>query len=387
MKLAKRIDNIKFSPTVSLGDKARQLEKAGEKIIKLQTGESHLSTPECAKVAVTKALVANKTFYSHSKGIFELRSEICDYYNKKHNMKLDPEKNIIITPGAKQAILYAMLLLVEKGDEVIVPAPCWGTYQDIINLTEATPREVDSDVKKGFELSLDEIKKAITRKTRVIIINSPNNPTGRIIKAEDLKKLNELCKKNDIALISDEIYDKIVFDNNKFASILDFNKELDNCIYINGFSKTYAMSGWRLGFVLAKPEIIEAMTKLQQNSVTNPATFIQYGAVEAMKCAEEFTKQALAEYEEKRNFLMDEFKKLKKFKMVKPEGGIYAFIDITAVEKDSVKFCAELLDKCKVAAVPGVAFGKCSEGHIRVCFATSQQNLVDFVDRLMKNYE
>ena len=387
MELAKRISKLQYSVTIEIADKVRELEQEGEKIIKLQTGEPHFPTPDRIKSAAINAINENKTHYSHSRGIYELRKLLCEQYNKNFETNWNAKRNILITPGGKQAILYMILSVVDGGDEVLIPTPSWVSYFEIVNIGGGIPVPVECEEDRGFELSFKKIKQAVNKKTKAIILNSPNNPTGKIIPREVLERINKFCVVNDIFLICDEIYDKIIYNSYKHYSIVSINPELRNCALINGFSKTYSMAGWRLGYVISTPNLIKAMLMLQQHSITCPTTFTQFGAIEALESGDDFVKKALKTYRENKDILLKEFKKLKNFRFIEPEGGLYAFIDISKINSNSSEFCLELLDKGKVAATPGVAFGENGEGYIRICLATEKVNIVDFVKRLKEIYD
>ena len=386
MDLSERIKKTELSVTVKIADKVRELERKGEKIIKLQTGEPHFPTPNEIKLATIKALKENKTHYSHSRGIFELRNTLCQLYNQKFEIEINPYKNILITPGAKQAILYFMLSILNERDEVIIPTPSWMTYAESVKIAGGTPVFLECDKENGFELFSENIKDVISNKTKAVLLNNPNNPTGKIISKETLQDINHLCIENDILLVCDEIYDRIIFHGFDYRSILSINPKLENVVYINGFSKTYSMAGWRLGYVIADEYLINSMLKVQQTSVTNPTTFIQYGAVEALKSGEVFVQEALIEYQGNKDILLEGFKNIKNFDLLEPEGAIYAFIDISKITNNSEKFSLELLEKCKVSTVPGIAFGKGGEDYIRICFATEKEKLIEFMNRLKETY-
>jgi len=386
MKLAERVGQIKFSSIIKIADRVREMEAAGKKIIRLETGEPHFATPSVAKNAVLKALKDNLTHYSHSRGVYELRKMLCDRHNYEFKTNLDANKNILITPGGKQAIFYAMLSVVGGGDEVIISTPGWVSYEEMVRLAGGVPVFAVADRNQDFENSFNIIKEKITSRTKAIILNSPNNPTGKIIKEETLRKINNLCLEKNILLISDEIYNQIIFEGHIHRSVLSINPELKNCILINGFSKTYAMTGWRLGYALAEAYIIEAMLKLQQNSVTCPTTFIQYGAMAILQGGDNFVKKSLKVYRDNRDTLMRELKKTDKFRMIEPEGGLYAFIDVSKINKDSHAFCLDLLEKGGISAIPGEAFGRGGEGCVRICLATEKKNIMEFIKRLKKIY-
>jgi len=369
-----------------MADKIREIERRGAKIIKLATGEPYFSTPDKIKSATIKAMHEDKTHYSHSRGIYELRKILCEQYNKKFKTNFDAGKNILITPGGKQAILYAILSVVEEGDNVLIPVPSWMSYPEIVTIASGNSLFVDCKKSKEFKVSFEKIKQSVNKRTKAIILNSPNNPTGKIISRMTLEKINQLCVDKDILLICDEIYDRIIFDRYQHTSILTINPELENCVLINGFSKTYSMTGWRLGYVMAPSDLISAMLKIQQNSITCPTTFAQFGAVEALKNGENFVNKALNVYQENKNLLIKEFKNLKNFSLIEPEGGIYAFIDISKISDNSNEFCMELIDRCKVSTIPGSAFGNSCSNYIRICLATEKENIIEFVKRLRETY-
>ncbi|MFH1461859.1 MAG: pyridoxal phosphate-dependent aminotransferase [bacterium] len=375
-----RVNNMDFSSILKLEDSIKVLQAQGEIILKLSAGQPYISTPENVVTSAIKALKDNKIYYAHSRGVFELRKAIIDSYNKNYNLNLDPDKNILITPGAKQGILYTVLSLVNQGDEVIIPTPAWVSYSEIVKLAQAKPVFVKTN--KNFDLDFESIKQSITSKTKLIILNSPNNPTGRIIDKKVLKEINDFCVDRGIYILADEIYSQLVFDQNRNTSILEIDKNLTNIILLDGFSKAYSMMGWRLGYLIAAPELINQMLKIQQNSATSPTTFAQWGAIEAINSGKEFVDSALKIYQENKDYLVSEFKKLNKFDLVIPQGAIYGFINISKVNNDSEKFCMDFLDNFKIAVVPGIAFGDQGQGYIRICLATDRSNLELFINKL-----
>jgi aspartate aminotransferase len=387
MQLTKRVDRIKQSATIKIADKVRELERSGIHIINLSVGEPHLSTPDIVKKATIQAIQEDKTHYSQSRGIPELRELICQRLNDKYGSGLQADKNILITPGAKQAILYAILSTVEEGDEVLIHTPAWVSFFEMVNIAGGKVVQFGGNRKKDFSISLNDIRKFVTRKTKLIILNSPNNPTGKIIDRKVLTEINKYCIEKDIVLLCDEIYDEIVFDNRKNPSLLSVNHNLDNAILINGFSKTYAMTGWRLGYVISTPDLINSMFKFQQHSITCPTTFTQFGAMVALKRGDRFINKALSVYSENRDILVKGIGKLKNFKLIKPEGGLYGFIDASKINSNSTDFCLDLIDRCKIAAVPGVEFGKIGEGYIRICLATEKKNIIESLKRIKEAYE
>ncbi len=386
MKVAQRIASLSFSATIEISEKVTELENQGHKVIQLAGGQSCLTTPDNIKFAAVDALNNNQIYYSHSRGIPLLRNKILKRYFDKYNVDFDSNKNILITPGVKQALLYFMLAFINPGDEVLIPVPSWMSYAEIVKIAGGIPVLIESNGNKHFEINIDSIKSALTSKTRAIILNSPNNPTGQIISKDKLIELHDLCIKNNLFLLSDEIYDEIVFDDSENCSIAQVSPDLKNCVLFNGFSKAYSMTGWRLGYVIAQDFIIDSMLKLQQNSATCPNTFAQFGALEAFDSEVEFFKQALTLYKQNRAFLISELNNLDVFDFIQPKGSFYMFINVSKVCNDSKMFCLDLLEKCKVAAMPGVVFGNNAEGYIRINLAVETQMIVEFVDRIKTVY-
>jgi len=380
------MEKIKLSAIIKIADKAREIAKSGERVIRLDTGEPHFITPKRAIDGAVKALNNELTHYSHSRGIEELRNKLCELYNEKYSLNLTSGENIIITPGAKQAIFYTALALIDRDDEVIIPSPGWVSYEEIVRMADGIPVFAEARQEEGFTVKFETIKEKITLKTKAIFLNSPNNPTGKVIDYENLKKIYELCLEKDIWLVADEIYDEIIFKEGAFTSILSVAGGLKNIIYINGFSKTYAMTGWRLGYIIALPELIGAVLKIQQNSITCPTTFIQHGAVTALGQEKEFIKSSVDFYGQNKKRLLEALSQMDKFSAIEPDGGLYLLINVSKINASSYDFCLELLDKCRVSAIPGIAFGQNCEGFIRICLATEKENIDEFIKRLKDAY-
>lgn len=387
MNLSTRVKNIAWSSTLKVADHVAELERGGAKILNLSTGAPHIPTPEAIKQHTIQAIIENKTGYSHSSGIYELRKALCEHLNAKFSTSLEPERNILITPGGKQAILYFMLSVIEPGDEVLIPEPAWVSFVEIVRLAGGVAVPVPTSPDDGFTLSLAALESAITPKTKALIINNPCNPTGKLIDADTLYAIKQICATKKIFLFADEIYDQIVFKGYEHTSMLSINPDLDYMAVMNGFSKTYAMTGWRLAYIVAAPPLIDAMLKLQQNSITCPTTFVQWGVVKAFDQIHSFPHYALSLYQHNRDYLIKEFASLKNFRLIEPEGAFYGFIDVSRINPDSTAFCLDLLNRCNVAATPGGAFGKSGEGFIRISFAVDYEKLVEFVTRLKQEFE
>ncbi len=382
MKPSKKFDAIKFSSVIRIADTVRELERAGKKIIRLETGEPHVASPNAAIAAAEEALRSEKTHYGHSRGLPELRACVCEHHARVYGVSLDPNKHILITPGGKQALWYALASLVDDGDEILIGQPGWVTYDEIVKLVGGIPIPAPMDPAADFSLKAQPYLNAITSRTRAIVLNTPSNPTGRMISHSELEKLAAVCRERDIMLISDEIYDQIRFTDTPHVSALTYDQKLEHTILINGFSKTYAMTGWRLGYVLADQLFIDTMLKLQQNSITCPTVFAQYGALAALTAGASFVDATVRLYHDNRDFLLAEMSKVAAVRCIEPQGGLYAFIDVSRINPDSVSFAEDFLSQQYVSVVPGSAFGASGEGFIRICLATDKRNITEFVSRL-----
>ncbi len=381
MSLAIRVNGIEFSKTIEIANKVRKLEKEGKNIINLCTGEPYLPTPECVKKATISALQAGSTYYSDSKGILQLREAISQHYNERFGVQLDPDKNILVTPGAKQALVYSLLSIVNPGDEVIITSPAWPSYSQLVTLSNGKPVTVENLSNPVDPFPVKQISQAITKNTKAILLNSPHNPTGRIIQKQDLSQLVALCKEKEVFLISDEIYGRIIFDKYNHQSLACEDPNFKTSILIDGFSKSYSMTGWRLGYMISSPEIIAAAHKLQQNTVTCPCTFVQHGAIEALKNGEDFIKDALAIYQINRDLIKD-FCDTQNISLVEPQGGIYAFVDTSSLFPDSLQCVDSLLENYHIAVIPGVSFGKNVKEFIRITLATRTEKVQAFIEAL-----
>lgn len=375
MKLSRAARTTAPSSTIKLSDKVRELERRGRKILRFELGEPQFSTPMEISTAAIQALKKGETRYSHSRGIQDLRQELCDFYNRRYGSTFDPQKNVIVTPGVKQGLLYVFYALLDRGDEVLVPNPGWTSYDEMVQLVGGKPVSYDISRATDFAISLDAIKIKRTRRTKALILNSPNNPTGRTISKKILKDIQCWCDANNIVLISDEIYDRFVYDGKKYASILDVNPKLTNAVLLNGFSKSYAMTGWRLGYVLAEPELINALVLFQQNAATCPSTFSQRGAIAALKKGERHIAQMLKIYERNREMVVKALNGIPGIHAIRPDGGLYVFANISSIMGDAGAFCEDLLERGSIAVTPGEAFGSNGKGFIRMCIAAETKTL------------
>ena len=388
MNLSNCLSRTAESSTLAILDKVSTLEKQGISVIKLSSGESQFDTPSSITNACLEALQNKKTRYSNSRGILELRQAICNIYNKKYSLDLNPNLNILITPGGKQAIFYYMLSLIEQGDEVLIPSPHWGSFGGIVRLVGGTPISIATSRTNGFKFSVELLTQYITSKTKMLILNSPNNPTGSVISASDLQKIFDFCQSKKIAILSDEMYSNIVYQGHVSSSMLPIDKKLQTTAVINGFSKSHAMTGWRVGYIIAQEKMITGMLKVQQNTATCPVTFIQHACLAALSSdTEKFISQSVNYYQKNRDYLVKSINALKHFSVIAPEGGFYALVNISKFQKDSLAFSSLLLSNYNIAVVPGIAFGKACEGLVRVSLTASKNDLETFVKVLKENLD
>jgi aspartate/methionine/tyrosine aminotransferase len=380
------IGKIQPSGTIALTDKVRELKKMGKDIVDLTVGEPDFDTPDDIKQAAIKALMEGKTKYGASAGLPELRELIAKKLNKENGMHAE-SKNIIVTPGAKQALVYAFMILLDEGDEVLVPDPYWVSYPSMIGLAGGVAVSIPSNKKNNFKINAKDIEQLITPKTKILVLVNPNNPTGTLLQKKDLESIAEVVKRHDLFVVTDEVYEKIVFDNKKYVSFASLPEMEERTITVNGFSKTFAMTGWRLGYACAPKSFIDKMLILQQQMATCPNAFAQYGAIFSLSHKIREVAVMVKKYEKRRNKIVKDLNKIKPYSCFKPAGTFYLFLNIKGFGKPSMKIAEELLDKVYLATVPGSSFGKAGEGYLRLSFATSDKNLEEAVRRFKRYAE
>lgn len=385
--LSHRINSIKPSSTIAMTGKAIELKRQGLPIIALSAGEPDFPTPSHIKAAAIRAIESNQTRYTQVEGILELREAVCEKMQQDHGLEYLPAE-ISIASGAKQSLFNFLGSVINPGDEVIVPAPYWVSYLDMAVLFEAKPVSIQASAENNLKITPAELKAAITSKTKVLILNSPSNPTGINYSFDEIKALGEVLKAfPQVMICSDDIYEKTLWQG-QFANILMTNPELkERTVLINGVSKAYCMTGWRIGYTAGPIEIIKAMNKLQSQSTSNACSVSQYAALAALKGGEECIKPMVAAFKARHDYLFKELNTLEGFRMLESDGAFYAFVDIKrAMQKLELKtdleFASYLLEKAYIAGVPGSAFGM--EGYIRFSFATDEAELAEAVKRLKK---
>jgi aspartate/methionine/tyrosine aminotransferase len=379
VKIANRMQTIEPSGTIAMAEKAREMQRAGRKILNLDVGEPDFDTPEHIKQAAIDAIKNGFTHYTSSKGTAELRQAIAADLAAR-NIKADPQKEIIVTPGGKHALYCACLATLNPEDEVLILAPTWPTHFQCVEVAEARAIEVSC----GPSYSLDEeaLKNRITDRSKMILVSSPNNPTGGAMDMHDIRLIADLVVDHDLLILSDEIYDRIVFDDFKIRSPASFDEVRERCIVINGFSKAYAMTGWRLGYAFGHEKIIEAMVRIQQSTTTCPASFVQEAGIAALRGPQDSISKMVREYDRRRKFTVEQLNKIAGLSCNMPKGAFYVFPEIKRLGTTSLEFCSRLLEEEGVSATPGSVFGESGEGYFRISYATSLETISEAVKKI-----
>lgn len=379
MKLEDMIlDNVKNMPPSGIR-KYFDIINEMEDVISLGVGEPDFVTPWNVREAGIYSLEQGHTHYSSNAGFIELRSEISKYLHRRFNLNYNPEDEIIVTVGGSEGIDIALRALVGPGDEVIVPEPSFVAYKGCTAFTGAIAKVLNLKAEDEFKLTPEALEKAITPRTKVVIIPFPNNPTGAIMTRDELAGIVEVLKDKNIIAISDEIYSELCY-GEKHVSIASFPEMRDKTLVINGFSKSYAMTGWRLGYICGHPILIEAMKKIHQYALMCSPTTAQYAAIEALKSGDKSVEEMCKEYNRRRRVLLDGFRKMG-LECFEPLGAFYLFPSIKSTGITSDEFCEQLLINEKVLVIPGNAFGDCGEGFIRVCYASSMEDIMEALKR------
>lgn len=374
--VTKRAKEIPAFLAMEVMEAAAVMERQGEDIIHLEVGEPDFDTPECIKEAAWKAMHDGKTHYTHSLGILELREAIAQHYYEKYKVDVSPDQ-ILVTSGTSPAMLLLFMSLLEAGDEVILPNPYYACYPNFVRLAEGKPIFVNVYEEDGFQYRPEEIKPLISSRTKAIFINSPANPTGNLMPRERMEEIANLGK----MIVSDEIYHGLVYEG-KEHSILEFTK---NAFVVNGFSKLYAMTGWRLGYLIAPAEFIRPLQKMHQNFFISANAFVQWAGVAALKEAEEDVIRMKNLYNTRRKFILGKLQELGFGITVEPTGAFYILANAKAFTNNSLDFAFDILKKAKVGCTPGIDFGSNAEGYIRFSYANSLENIEEAMRRL-KNY-
>ncbi len=392
MKISQKALKMKPSATLAVAGKAKELKREGKPVISFGTGEPDFDTPKAAIDAAIEAMKRGETHYTISTGIPELKEEVIKYYKRRFGLDFTP-KEVIISVGAKHALFTIMQTILDREDEVIIPTPAWVSYADHVKCADGTPVTVDFS-KNDFLPDIDVIKEHITPKTVAIMVNTPNNPTGAVYPKELIKQLVELCLEKKIWLIFDEIYERLIYDGEHYNPLQLVPEAKECTILVNGVSKAFAMTGWRIGYALAKEEFISKMAVIQGHITTNACSIAQWAAVGALRGAEEDVIKMHAEFNKRRDFMYEKLSQMPYVKCKKPKGAFYVFLNIEEalgkahdgkVLKDDVDFCTRLLESKYLAAVPGSAFF--APGHIRLSYANSMEEIDEGMKRLKEFLE
>lgn len=361
--------------------KAKALEKQGKEIIHLEIGEPDFDTPKNIKEAAVKALYSGCTHYVPAAGIPELREAIAEYISKTRRIAVDPEE-VVVTPGAKPIMFFSVLACVNEGEEVMYPNPGFPIYESLINFVGAKPVPLPLLEKNDFRLDHEDFKKKLTKKTKMIILNSPENPTGGVLTREDLKLIADcIADREDILVLSDEIYSRIIYEG-EHESIASLPGMKEKTIILDGFSKTYAMTGWRLGYGVMRKDVAQKVTQLMINSNSCTCAFIQMAGVEALRGPQGDVEKMVAEFRRRREVIVSGLNQIKGITCKKPRGAFYVFPNITGTGMNCCEFGDRLLKEAGVAVLPGTSFGKYGEGYLRLSFANSVENIKKALDRI-----
>jgi aspartate aminotransferase len=382
MKLAARVSQVTPSLTLAIAAKAKAMKAEGIDVCSFSAGEPDFDTPAHIKAAAAQALESGKTKYGPAAGEPKLREAIA------HKLKTDngldyKSENVIVTNGGKHSLYNLMVALIDPGDEVIIPSPYWLSYPEMVTLVGGKPVILTTDATTNYKVTPEQLRQAITPKTKLFVLNSPSNPTGMVYTPEEIKALAQVIVDADIFVVSDEIYEKILYDGATHISIGSLGKEIfDRTLISNGFAKAYSMTGWRLGYLAGPVEIIKAASSIQGHSTSNVCTFAQYGAIAALEGSQECVETMRQAFAKRRQVMLDRLNAIPGLSCAKPDGAFYLFPDISKTGLKSLDFCNALLEAHQVAVIPGIAFG--ADQNIRLSYATDMATIEKGMDRLEK---
>ena len=360
--------------------RAQALEAKGKDIVHLEIGEPDFDTPQNIRDAATAALDEGCTHYCNSQGIVPLRAEIAKEMERTRGVPVDPDR-VIVTPGAKPIMFYSILALLDKGDEAIYPDPLYPIYESMINFSGAKAVPVRLREELDFRFDVDELRSKVTPHTKLIILNSPHNPTGGVLEEEDIRTVAEIAQKYNITVLSDEVYEHIIYEGKPF-SIASLPGMLDRTILLNGFSKTYAMTGWRLGYAVMPPQLLEPVVRLITNSVSCTAPFIQHAGIEALTGPQDSIPRMVSELKKRRDLIVDGLNQIPGISCLRPKGAFYVFPNVKELGMDCNQFADYLMNETGVAVLPGTHFGSYGEGYLRLSYATSAENIKEALGRI-----
>ncbi|HXU76869.1 MAG TPA: pyridoxal phosphate-dependent aminotransferase [Methylomirabilota bacterium] len=379
-KISHRAASLSSSLTLAIDSKAKQMKAEGLDVVGFGAGEPDFDTPQHIKDAAIKALNDGFTKYTPASGIPELRQAIADKFKRENGLNYKPSQ-IIVSCGGKHSCYNVIIATCEKDDEVIIPAPYWLSYPEMVKLAGATPVIIETTDKTEFKVTPEMLRRAITPRTRLFVLNSPSNPTGSVYSPEEIKALGDICVEKGVLIMSDEIYEHLLYEGAKHKSVASFSQaHFEHTIVVHGFAKAWSMTGWRLGFTAAPEPIAKAIDAIQSHSTSNPTSFAQKGGVVALTGSQEHLPKWLAEFDKRRVFAWKKLNSIPGISCVNARGAFYLFPNIAKTGLKSSDFCARLLESEKVAAVPGIAFG--ADDYLRISYATSMANIEKGLERI-----
>lgn len=391
MKLSKKAESLAASLTLEITAKANEMKKKGIDVVSFGAGEPDFNTPDYIKEAAIKAINDNHTRYTATSGIIELKKAIVKKFKEDNGLEYS-ENQILISTGAKQSLANVFSAILNEGDEVLINIPYWVTYPELVKLNGGVPVFIETKKENSFKFTLKELEENCTERTKAILINSPNNPTGSVYTEEELKVIAEFAREKDLIIISDEIYEKLIYDGKKHISIASLSEDAFNrTIVINGVSKTYAMTGWRIGYSAAPIEINKLMTNIQSHTTSNANAIAQYAALAALEGNDDEIKAMVEEFARRKNYMIESINNIDLLETLHPNGAFYVMVDVSKlfgkkcdgkVIEGSIDFAKAILEKEKVAVIPGIAFG--NDNYIRLSYATSMENIEEGIRRIEK---
>lgn len=387
--ISKKALSISPSPTMAIDSKAKEMKSQGIDVIGFGAGEPDFDTPEHIREAGIRAINEGHTRYTPASGTAELKAAICHKFKKENGLDYDPSQ-IVISNGAKHSLSNAFTALLNPGDEVMIPAPFWVSYPEMVKLSDGTPVSVETKKENNFIVTPDDLEKGFTKKSKALILNSPSNPTGQICSLAELKAIADFCLERDIYIISDEIYEKLIYGNSSHTSIASFSDKVkDLTVLVNGVSKSYAMTGWRIGYTASQSDLAKVMSNVQSHTASNPNSIAQKAALAALQGPQECVEEMRIAFDQRRQYMYEQVKAIPYLDALEPQGTFYLFISIaetTGMSFNGIKisssddFASLLLDNFKVAVVPGTGFG--APDYIRLSFATSMENIIEGLKRI-----
>ena len=366
-----------------INEKTLEMERAGKKIYHFEVGRPDFDTPKLIKDATIKSIENGDVFYTSNYGIMPLREAVAEKLRNENNLDYTA-KEVLITAGASESIYDSYSLILEEDDEILLPNPCWPNYVNAAHIMGAVPVRYSLAEENDFQIDFDELEGLVTEKTKAIVIINPSNPIGSMFTLETLEKLADFAKKKDILVISDEIYEKIIYGNKKHISIASLDGMKERTITINGFSKTYSMTGFRLAYVAAPEEFIRVLNIIHQHNTSCATSFVQHGGITALKEGGDASEEMVKEYKRRRDYIVEKVNSIEGLSLNAPDGAFYAFINIKGLGVSSEEFCNYLLDEECVAIVPGTVFGSAGEGFVRFSYASSYEDIVEGINRMEK---